>query len=98
MKQWAVALLRFVRKWRTFIAIVVIALILLHVVAVFMYGFKFDFHNISGLLALFALLPVPVSALFRYKRMDRLWHLRYGLALALFVSDSCFSIVKSQVN
>ncbi|KEQ26603.1 hypothetical protein ET33_32700 [Paenibacillus tyrfis] len=81
-KKWIAALLRFARKWHTPIAIVAIAFILLHAVAVFMYGIKLDFHNMSGLLALFVLLPVPVSGLLRYRRMDRKWHLRSGLAFA----------------
>ncbi|OPA81529.1 hypothetical protein BVG16_02300 [Paenibacillus selenitireducens] len=83
IKKWIVLLLRFVRKWHTPIAILAIAFILLHVVAVFMYGFKFDFTSISGLLALLVLLPVPVSGLFRYKRLDRKWHLRSGLIFAV---------------
>jgi hypothetical protein len=82
-KKWIVALFRFVRRLHTPISILAIALILLHVVAAFMYGFKFDFNNISGLLALLVLLPVPVSGLFRYRRLDRKWHLRSGLAFAV---------------
>ncbi|NOV02566.1 hypothetical protein [Paenibacillus planticolens] len=83
VKKGIVVLLRFAKRWHTPIAIIAIALILLHTVAVFMYGFKFDFNNISGLLALLVLLPVPVSGLFRYKRLDRKWHLRSGLAFAV---------------
>jgi len=76
-------LLRFARRWHTPMAVIAIAFIVLHAVAVFMYGFKFDFNNISGLLALLVLLPVPVSGLFRYQRLDRKWHLRSGLAFAV---------------
>lgn len=83
MKKWIISLLKFVRRWHTPIAILAIALILLHTVAVFMYGFKFDFNNFSGLLALLVLLPVPVSGLFRYRRLDRKWHLRSGLAFTV---------------
>lgn len=54
-----------------------------HTVAVFMHGFKFDFNNISGLLSLIVMLPVPISGLFRYQRMDRKWHLRSGVAFAI---------------
>ncbi|MCR8629992.1 hypothetical protein [Paenibacillus radicis (ex Xue et al. 2023)] len=91
LKKWMVTLLRFARSWHTPIAILAIALILLHVVAVFMYGFKFDFNNISGILALLVLLPVPVSGLLRYRRLDRKWHLRFGLAFAvLFLIHSFF--------
>ncbi|NQX71603.1 hypothetical protein HQN90_36555 [Paenibacillus alba] len=59
------------------------ALITLHAVAVFMYGFKWDFNNITGLLALIVLLPVPISGLFRYRRLDKKWHLRCGLVFAI---------------
>ncbi|MDR6879413.1 hypothetical protein [Bacillus sp. 3255] len=83
MKKGLALLLRFTRRWHTPLAIIAIAFIILHTVAVFMYGFKFDFNNISGLFALLVLLPVPVSGLFRYQRLDRKWHLRTGLAFAV---------------
>ncbi|MCD1261155.1 hypothetical protein B5M42_020340 [Paenibacillus athensensis] len=83
VKKWLAILLRFVRTWHTPAAILAIALIILHAVAVFLHGFVWDFNNISGLLALLVLLPVPVSGLLRYKRLDRKWHLRLGLAFAI---------------
>ncbi|KRF18493.1 hypothetical protein [Paenibacillus sp. Soil787] len=83
LKKGLVMLLRVVKKFHTSIAILAIALITLHAVAVFMYGFKWDFNNISGLLALIVLLPVPISGLFRYRRLDKKWHLRCGLAFAV---------------
>lgn len=83
LKKGLVVLLRIVKKYHTSIAILAIALIILHTVAVFMYGFKWDFNNISGLLALVVLLPVPISGLFRYRRLDKKWHLRCGLAFAV---------------
>ncbi|MFC5449458.1 hypothetical protein [Paenibacillus aestuarii] len=83
VKKWIAQLLRLARRWHTPMAIIAIAFILLHTVAVFMYGFKWDFNNISGLLALLVLLPVPVSGLFRYRRLDRKWHLRTGVAFAV---------------
>ncbi|WP_338553684.1 hypothetical protein [Paenibacillus sp. KS-LC4] len=83
VKKGLATLLRFARRWHTPIAIIAIAFILLHAVAVFMYGIKLDFSNITGLLALLMLLPVPVSGLFRYKRLDRKWHLRSGLAFTI---------------
>ncbi|WP_458411607.1 hypothetical protein ACNQFZ_12135 [Schinkia sp. CFF1] len=83
MKKWVSNLLRLTRRWHTPVAIIGIAFIILHTVAVFMHGFKFDFSNISGLLALLVLLPVPISGLFRYQRLDRKWHLRSGLAFAI---------------
>ncbi|MDQ0199831.1 hypothetical protein [Neobacillus ginsengisoli] len=83
VKKWLATLLRFARRWHTPIAIIAIAFIILHAVAVFMHGFKFDFNNLSGLLALLVLLPVPFSGLFRYQRLDRKWHLRSGVAFAV---------------
>ncbi|WP_152394277.1 hypothetical protein [Paenibacillus guangzhouensis] len=83
IKKLIVSLLRFVRRWHTPVAVLAIAFILLHVVAVFIYGFKFNFTDISGLIAFLVLLPVPISGLFRYKRLDRKWHLRSGLAFAV---------------
>ncbi|UQZ84780.1 hypothetical protein SK3146_04035 [Paenibacillus konkukensis] len=83
VKTFIAALSRLARKWHTPVAILSLSLILLHVVGAFMYGFKPDFHSISGLLALLALLPVPLSGLFRYRRLDRQWHLRLGLAFAV---------------
>ncbi|MFC5449272.1 hypothetical protein [Paenibacillus aestuarii] len=83
VKKGLAGLLRFARRWHTPMAIIAIAFIVLHTIAVFMYGFKFDFNNISGLLALLVLLPVPLSGLLRYRRLDRKWHLRSGLAFAV---------------
>jgi hypothetical protein len=83
LKNGVVLLSRFARRWHTPIAIIAIGLILLHVVGAFLYGFKFDFNNITGLLALLILLPVPVSGLLRYRRMDRKWHLRLGLGFSI---------------
>ncbi|MBA2936878.1 hypothetical protein HZF08_01005 [Paenibacillus sp. CGMCC 1.16610] len=83
LKKGLVVLLRIVKKYHVTIAILAIALIILHTVAVFMFGFKWDFNNISGLLALIVLLPVPISGLLRYKRLDKKWHLRCGLAFAV---------------
>ncbi|RTE10945.1 hypothetical protein [Paenibacillus whitsoniae] len=83
VKKWLSSVLRLARRLHTPLAIIAIALIVLHTVAVFMYGFKFDFNNISGLLALLVLLPVPVSGILRYQRLDRKWHLRSGLAFAV---------------
>lgn len=91
IKKWLSTFLRFARKWHTPAAIIAIAFITIHTVAVFMYGFKFDFSNISGLLSLLVLLPVPISGLFRYRRMDRKWHLRSGIAFAILFLIHSFS-------
>lgn len=83
IKQWLIPLSRLARRWHTPLAILAIGLILLHIAGAFIYGITLDFSNISGLLALSALLPVPVAGLFRYRRMDRQWHLRFGLTFAV---------------
>lgn len=83
LKNGIVLLSRITRRWHASIAIIAIGLILLHVVGAFLYGIKLDFNNITGLLALLMLLPVPVSGLLRYRRMDRKWHLRLGLGFAV---------------
>ncbi|SFL53659.1 hypothetical protein SAMN03159341_10738 [Paenibacillus sp. 1_12] len=83
VKKWIIKLWQSIRFLHTPIAIIAIGFIVLHVVGVFMYGFKYNFNNISGLLALLVLLPVPVSGLFRYKKLDRKWHLRLGLGFAV---------------
>lgn len=89
-KRWLAALQKllvplaaFARKWHTPVAVLAIGLIVLHAVAALLGDFKLDFHNLTGLLALLSLLPVPVSGLFRYRRLDRKWHLRSGLAFAV---------------
>ncbi|WP_200759101.1 hypothetical protein [Effusibacillus dendaii] len=83
LKKWMISLSRFTRAYHTPIAILAIGLIVLHVAGAFLYGFTFDFYYLSGFLALLVLLPVPISGLFRYRRMDRKWHLRFGLAFAV---------------
>ncbi|MCA1055885.1 hypothetical protein LCM10_12880 [Rossellomorea aquimaris] len=83
VKKWLSTLLRYTRKWHTPVAIFSISLIILHTVAAFLHGFKFDFNYVSGLIALLVLLPVPISGLFRYQRRDRKWHLWSGITFAI---------------
>jgi cytochrome b561 len=91
LKEWTVTLSRFAKRWHTPIALIAIALIALHVTGAFLYGFQLDFHNITGLLALLVLLPVPVAGLLRYRKMDRQWHVRLGLLFAvLFLLHAFF--------
>ncbi|WP_442602853.1 hypothetical protein [Paenibacillus sp. KN14-4R] len=80
IKKMIILLLKWSRKWHIPISIITIALIAIHAVGAFLYGIKIDFSNISGLLALVALLPVPISGLMRHKKMDRVWHMRCGIA------------------
>jgi hypothetical protein len=91
IKNGLIQLLRFVRKWHTPFAIFGIGLILVHAAGAVLYGIRPDFHNISGLLALFILLPVPVAGLFRYRMLDRKWHVRLALGFTvLFVIHAYF--------
>ncbi len=83
LKKWVISLSRLARRLHTPMALIAIGLIWVHVIGAFLYGFKLNFSNLSGLLALLVLLPVPVSGLFRYRRMDRKWHLRCGIAFAV---------------
>ena len=99
VKKWLSTLLGFARRWHTPAAIIAIAFIILHTVAVFMYGFKFDFDNISGLLSLLVLLPVPITGLFRYQKDGPKWHLRSGVAFAiLFLLHSFYNPLVLVIN
>lgn len=82
-RQIVIKLSRITRQWHTPAAILAIALVVLHVVGAFLYGFRWDFNNISGLLALLVLLPVPVSGLLRYRKLDRKWHWASGISFAV---------------
>lgn len=83
VKKWMVVGSRLARRWHTPAAVVALALIVLHVIGAFLYGIELDFQNVSGLLALCVLLPVPISGLLRYRKLDKKWHLRTGLAFAI---------------
>jgi cytochrome b561 len=82
-KQLAIKLSRIARQWHTPVAIIAIALVVLHVIGAFLYGFRWDFHYISGLLALLVLLPTPISGLLRYRKLDRKWHWTSGISFAV---------------
>ncbi|HJV45130.1 MAG TPA: hypothetical protein VJ824_05310 [Bacillota bacterium] len=82
-KQMIIKLSRVTRQWHTPAAILAIALVIIHIVGAFLYGFKWDFGNISGILALLALLPVPISGLLRYRKLDRKWH--WGSAISFTI-------------
>ncbi|MFE1628822.1 hypothetical protein ACFLFF_18955 [Brevibacillus reuszeri] len=81
-KKWMIVASRMARKWHTPAALVALAFICIHVIGAFLYGIELDFSNVSGLLALLVLLPVPISGLLRYRKLDKKWHLRTGLAFA----------------
>jgi hypothetical protein len=82
-KQLVIKLSRVTRQWHTPVAIIAIALIVLHAVGAFLYGFELDFSNITGLLALIVLLPVPISGLFRFRKLDKKWHWTSGISFAV---------------
>jgi hypothetical protein len=82
-KQFVIKLSRIARQWHAPVAILALALVVLHVVGAFLYGFQWDFHYVSGLLALLVLLPVPISGLFRYQKLDRKWHWTSGISFAV---------------
>jgi hypothetical protein len=82
-KQILIKLTRITRQWHTPIAVIALALVVLHVVGAFLYGFRWNFSNVSGVLALLALLPVPISGLFRYRKLDRKWHWISGISFAV---------------
>jgi hypothetical protein len=82
-KQLVIKLSRVTRQWHAPVAIIAIALVVLHAVGAFLYGFVWDFSNITGLLALLVLLPVPISGLFRYRKLDRKWHWTSGISFAV---------------
>ncbi|MBB6729451.1 hypothetical protein [Cohnella zeiphila] len=86
VKKMAIRLLKWVRHFHAPLAIAAIGLIALHVVGALLYGIRFDFTDVSGLAAAAVLIGVPVAGIFRYRRLDRKWHLRLGLLFgALFL-------------
>ncbi|MCD9025380.1 hypothetical protein [Cohnella silvisoli] len=83
IKKVVIALLKMTRKLHTPLAIVAIGLIVLHAIGAFLYGYKWDFTNVSGVLAAIVLIGVPIAGVLRYRKLDRKWHLRLGLAFAI---------------
>jgi hypothetical protein len=89
LKKWVNWLLKITRKFHAPLAILAIGLTSLHIFGAFLYGFHWDFKDISGLLAGIILVGVPIAGILRYRRLDRKWHLRLGLAFAfLFLIHS----------
>ncbi|CAN7373027.1 hypothetical protein [Paenibacillus sp. LjRoot56] len=83
LKEVAIFLSGITRKWHSPLAILAIGLIVLHIIGAFLYEFKLDFAHISGLAAGVVLLPVPIAGVFRYRGLDRKWHMRFGLIFAI---------------
>jgi hypothetical protein len=82
LKKFVIRLIKITRKFHAPLAILAIGLIALHIVGAFLYGFQWDFTDISGLLAGIVLVGVPIAGVLRYRRLDRTWHLRLGLVFA----------------
>lgn len=83
VKQSLVKASRLARRWHTPAALVALSLIVLHVVGAFLYGIELNFENVSGILAVCVLIPVPISGLLRYRKLDKKWHMRSGIAFAV---------------
>jgi hypothetical protein len=78
-----IRLIKITRKFHAPLAILAVGLTGLHIVGAFLYGFQWDFTDISGLLAGIVLVGVPIAGVLRYRRLDRKWHLRLGLVFAV---------------
>jgi hypothetical protein len=83
LKQRIILLSRFIRRFHVPLSILAFGLILIHAVGAILNGLKFDFNYLTGLLALIVLLPIPISGIMRYKKLDRKWHLRLGVTFAV---------------
>lgn len=89
IKQLVISLSRIARQLHVPVAIIAIGIVLIHAIGALLYGFTFDFTNSTGLLSLLILLPLAISGIFRYKKMDRKWHWGLGLGFAvLFMAHS----------
>jgi hypothetical protein len=81
--KFIIQLMKITRKFHAPLAILAIGLIALHIFGAFLYGFQWDFKDISGLMAGIVLVGVPIAGVLRYRRLDRKWHLRLGLVFAV---------------
>ncbi|BAU29701.1 hypothetical protein DFP93_10678 [Aneurinibacillus soli] len=89
IKQLVISLSRIARQLHVPLAIIATGIVLIHAIGALLYGFTFDFTNSTGLLSLLLLLPLAISGIFRYKKMDRKWHWGLGLGFAvLFMAHS----------
>lgn len=83
LKKSVIFLSRIARQCHVPVAIAAIGITLVHAIGALLYGFKVDFANVTGLLAILVILPVAISGVLRYKKMDRKWHWASGLAFAI---------------
>lgn len=83
VKKTVAMLMKLTRKFHAPLAILSIGIIALHIVGAFLYGFKMDYTNISGLIAAFLLVGVVIAGVLRFRKLDRKWHLKLGLMFAV---------------
>lgn len=80
-----------VRKWHVPLALASTGSILLHGYLAIMRGFKWDFTNITGILAIILLFFLLFMGLKRFKRKDKNWHLKLAIGfLILFMIHASF--------
>jgi len=82
---------KIVRKWHVPLAIAATGVALLHGYLAIIRGFKWDFTNISGILAMIILVFLFFMGLKRFKRKDNKWHFKLAIAfLVLFMIHASF--------
>ncbi|OCA85112.1 hypothetical protein [Pseudobacillus wudalianchiensis] len=80
------------RKWHVPLALVSTGLILLHAYLAVIRGFKWDFTNVTGILAIVLLGFLLFMGLKRFKRKDKKWHLKLAIGfIILFMIHASFS-------
>ncbi|MFJ5625501.1 hypothetical protein ACIQD3_23040 [Peribacillus loiseleuriae] len=80
-----------VRKWHVPLALASTGSILLHGYLAIMRGFKWDFTNITGILAIILLFFLLFMGLKRFKRKDKKWHFKLAIGfLILFMIHASF--------
>ena len=91
LKSFIQGLGKLVRKWHVPLAIASTGFILLHSYLAIMRGFKWDFTNITGILAVILLFFLLFMGLKRFKRKDKNWHLKLAIGfLILFMIHASF--------
>ena len=85
---------KLVRKWHVPVAIASTGSILIHSYLAFMRGFKWDFTNITGILAVILLFFLLFMGLKRFKRKDKNWHFKLAIGfLILFMIHASFRLI-----
>jgi MFS family permease len=85
-------LAKITRQWHVPVAILAMGFVIIHAYLAILNGFKWDGGYISGILALVVLGILAVSGIFRYRKLDKKWHLILGLLfVTLFIVHTLFS-------